>query len=896
MQVIQDQVVDDMSVLGMEVLRQIDALSSDIAEFGIAESRAERARVEELGREFARHISEMVETFLAHTLEGLEATWNGDPELWPELRRDYAARLRMVDHYVRGFVAGGGVTWSLVQGLEDGPWDRASVTRCLRGRLLFIHEKLEMAAIDWTQAVAARMRGEAHDDGPLPLHSALDPIETEPEPEPEPEAPRDERAPDVPIESDYTFSDDNDNEFVLPPVQVPAGASAGMPAFPQDFGDLDDLPPLTAQSVAEEPGPVSDVLEAAPAEEELLEAAPAEEELLEAAPAEEELLEAAPAPFDDPEVHTLEAGAIEDYDEPLEAGPVDDEPLEAGPVDDEPLEAGAIEDYEPLEAGAIEDYEPLEAGAIEDYEEPLEAVPAPEAPEPLEAGAIEDYEPLEAGAIEDYDDPLDDAPAEATTVPGTDRPAGFQPLEPLEAAWQEDEDDDPTVLGASGSRGRAAERPLHKTDPYVDHDDDDDDGPIAFDSGELPGDDEPDDDEPDDLPGYADDSAIDEIPELPGDVWEPEPEAPVDDIPPMPTLEERFAAVIALAEQWQIRVDNLPEELEEDWVGVLEARVADLVERRREKELEEQERAARLDSLMALAEQLKVRVKKVPEKPSQSWLDKMAAKLQEVQAKRGELPSFAAAADLQTEERPAPAAEPSPAAPAAARDSADQDRAQRVAAIVEKAERVGVPLGRVPDTPTDAWVAQTEAKLEEFLARRRNERREERERKKQERVERVARIQREAEELGVDIGQVPPFPTDDWLNRADLRIASTLLKRGEERPVDPEPEPEPEPERVPQIIYEAGTLQEQRWIVDRDMVIGRAPDSDIQLIFDGGVSRRHCRVRMLGNGQFAIEDAGSTKGTMVDGSRISDTMPLPIGSVIQIGDTRLQFEMVPLES
>lgn len=70
--------------------------------------------------------------------------------------------------------------------------------------------------------------------------------------------------------------------------------------------------------------------------------------------------------------------------------------------------------------------------------------------------------------------------------------------------------------------------------------------------------------------------------------------------------------------------------------------------------------------------------------------------------------------------------------------------------------------------------------------------------------------------------------------------------------------------------------------------IGRAPDNDIRL--DGlQISNHHARVKKDGNTVF-IEDAGSTNGVYINGTRISGRRPIQNQDVVQIGPFVLQAD------
>jgi hypothetical protein len=73
--------------------------------------------------------------------------------------------------------------------------------------------------------------------------------------------------------------------------------------------------------------------------------------------------------------------------------------------------------------------------------------------------------------------------------------------------------------------------------------------------------------------------------------------------------------------------------------------------------------------------------------------------------------------------------------------------------------------------------------------------------------------------------------------------------------------------------------------------IGREPSNDV-IIPDPEVSRRHARLVLRGGG-YAIEDLGSTNGTLVNGELIAGLRLLRHGDVIELGEhTSLVFEAV----
>ena len=76
--------------------------------------------------------------------------------------------------------------------------------------------------------------------------------------------------------------------------------------------------------------------------------------------------------------------------------------------------------------------------------------------------------------------------------------------------------------------------------------------------------------------------------------------------------------------------------------------------------------------------------------------------------------------------------------------------------------------------------------------------------------------------------------------------------------------------------------------VVEEMVIGRAPGSTV-VLEDPTVSRVHARISG-NNGDATIEDAGSSHGTWVDGTRIDRPMQLRDGVKLRLGDQEMRVE------
>src|SRR3954466_5489825 len=76
-------------------------------------------------------------------------------------------------------------------------------------------------------------------------------------------------------------------------------------------------------------------------------------------------------------------------------------------------------------------------------------------------------------------------------------------------------------------------------------------------------------------------------------------------------------------------------------------------------------------------------------------------------------------------------------------------------------------------------------------------------------------------------------------------------------------------------------------VADEELLIGRQAPGPGKLGNDIEISRRHARVMRESNGQFLVEDLGSTNGTYVNGERILGAQALKPGDDLELGDTKL---------
>lgn len=72
------------------------------------------------------------------------------------------------------------------------------------------------------------------------------------------------------------------------------------------------------------------------------------------------------------------------------------------------------------------------------------------------------------------------------------------------------------------------------------------------------------------------------------------------------------------------------------------------------------------------------------------------------------------------------------------------------------------------------------------------------------------------------------------------------------------------------------------------ITLGRAHDSTI-VLDDDYASSRHARIYPDRDGQWIVEDLGSTNGTYLDRNRLTTPTPIPPGAPIRIGKTVIEL-------
>ncbi|HEY2312260.1 MAG TPA: FHA domain-containing protein [Streptosporangiaceae bacterium] len=130
--------------------------------------------------------------------------------------------------------------------------------------------------------------------------------------------------------------------------------------------------------------------------------------------------------------------------------------------------------------------------------------------------------------------------------------------------------------------------------------------------------------------------------------------------------------------------------------------------------------------------------------------------------------------------------------------------------------------------------------------------------------------------------------------RTDLFGPAKQRRRRSAAGVQPTRQPRPaKPARTArsapqQLLVTAGALAGTTLgLTDQQITIGRADDATLVLA-DDYASTRHARL-FPQDGQWLVEDLGSTNGTYLDRQKVTQPTPVPIGVPIRIGKTVLEL-------
>jgi len=130
--------------------------------------------------------------------------------------------------------------------------------------------------------------------------------------------------------------------------------------------------------------------------------------------------------------------------------------------------------------------------------------------------------------------------------------------------------------------------------------------------------------------------------------------------------------------------------------------------------------------------------------------------------------------------------------------------------------------------------------------------------------------------------------------RTDLLGGPATSKRGKGRPPQPARQARPaKPARPGRgsprlLVVTAGALKGTTLdLAQQQITLGRANDATL-VLNDDYASSRHARI-FPQDGQWIVEDLGSTNGTYLDRQKVTRPMPVPAGVPIRIGKTVLEL-------
>lgn len=175
--------------------------------------------------------------------------------------------------------------------------------------------------------------------------------------------------------------------------------------------------------------------------------------------------------------------------------------------------------------------------------------------------------------------------------------------------------------------------------------------------------------------------------------------------------------------------------------------------------------------------------------------------------------------------------------------------------------------------------------------------------------ERLSQIEAKiVEELEIFVGEVArsrqwslpdsprvSFATDAKLSQGEFRIQAEAVSLRSERPEALQDEavpaavtapPPPKPLGKPVLVLLSDDQAVKTIPIERRVRIGRQSDNDL-VVTDPGVSRHHAEV-INSNGTCTLRDLGSTNGTYVNGSVVSEHA-LRDGDRISVGSTVVEF-------
>jgi hypothetical protein len=129
-----------------------------------------------------------------------------------------------------------------------------------------------------------------------------------------------------------------------------------------------------------------------------------------------------------------------------------------------------------------------------------------------------------------------------------------------------------------------------------------------------------------------------------------------------------------------------------------------------------------------------------------------------------------------------------------------------------------------------------------------------------------------------------------------LGTVTTKVRRGRNQPAPMAPQQAPRPPRPTKpgrgtprflVVTEGGLAGVSIDLADQQITMGRANDATL-VLNDDYASTYHARI-FPQDGQWLVEDLGSTNGTYLDRQKVIRPTPVPLGVPIRIGKTVLEL-------
>ena len=130
-----------------------------------------------------------------------------------------------------------------------------------------------------------------------------------------------------------------------------------------------------------------------------------------------------------------------------------------------------------------------------------------------------------------------------------------------------------------------------------------------------------------------------------------------------------------------------------------------------------------------------------------------------------------------------------------------------------------------------------------------------------------------------------------------LGTVTSKVRRGRNQPAAPVPPPRPVRPAKPAkpgrgtprflVVTEGGLSGMSIDLADQQITMGRANDATL-VLNDDYASTYHARI-FPQDGQWLVEDLGSTNGTYLDRQKVVRPTPVPVGVPIRIGKTALEL-------